>query len=129
VLALTGIVLVAGFGAESYWGTCTNAIPCAGSLVVCLGIVFGVVDVRSVYERRMGELVAKLEEMRAENDIVFSDADLAAEIRGSTNYFKKRALAIKERGQKRVIIVDAGILVLGTVVWGFGDLFIGNISC
>ena len=90
-----------------------------------MGIFFGAQDLKSVYVDRYEDRVRSLEEKRSENDIVFSDEELDDGVRGSTNYFRSRARSIRERGKKRVVfIVDTGVLMLGTVIWGFGDLFI-----
>ena len=124
VIAITLIALTFGIGIELVWGSCTDALSRSGSFIVCLGIVFGALDFKSVYERKTRDLIRDLNARRLESDIVFSDDELDDEVRGSTNYFIRRANAIKESGQKRVIVVDAGVLIVGTLISGFGDLVI-----
>ena len=124
VIAAALFVLAIGFIFELALGGWSNAFQRSGSVVVCVGIFFGARDLKSVYADRFEDLVRKLKEKRLENDIVFSDEELDAGVRGSTNYFISRARSIRESGEKRVILIDAIVLILGTVIWGFGDLII-----
>ena len=124
IIITTLVVLVVGLFLEWPSGGCWNAFRRFGSVVVCVAIGFGIRDLKSVYADRFEDLVRKLEENRLENDIVFSDEELDAEFRGSTNDLISRERSISESGEKRVILLDTTVLILGTVIWGFGDLIL-----
>jgi len=116
IIAIFGVIIVL------VWGGSTNAFSRSGSLIVCIGIMFGALDIRSIYEKQFEKNICNLEDKRLENDIVFSDSDLKKEIRGSTNYFISRAIALKKTDNKRVVFIDTLVLLSGTLIWGFGDL-------
>ena len=60
-----------------------------------------------------------MESKRLENDIVFSDDELAHNVRGSTNSLVK---IIEKSGERHIALVEALIIGVGTLIWGFGNL-------
>lgn len=122
VIITAVLVALIGIGLECLLGDSTNMFQRFGSIIVCIGIIFGALDIKSIYSNHLNELIKSTEEKREETDIVFSVGDLKKGIRGSTNYIQSRARSIKESGENRVVLIDTFVLVLGTLVWGFGDL-------
>ena len=114
-LALLGVLI--DLGSSGSW----FAFQRTGSLIVCVGIVFAALDIKSIYELDYEENLRALERDRVDIDIVFDDNQLDEEVRGSTNYLRKRSLTLKESGQRRVVLIDTGVIIAGTLIWGFGD--------
>lgn len=65
-----------GAGLEFLLGDCSNMFQRFGSIVVCIGIVFGTLDIKSIYIEKYDQLKKNTDEKRLENDIVFSDNEL-----------------------------------------------------
>ena len=60
-----------------------------------------------------------METKRSENDIVFSGQKLARDIKGSTNSWIQKT---QETGKRQIALIEAIIIGVGTLIWGFGDL-------
>lgn len=124
VIATASIVLVVGMAINVLVGECSTAFQRAGSVVVCIGIFFSFLDVGGIYEGKFEDELEKLRAKKSENDMVFSEEELEIEVRGSTNFLIKRAKLVRDKNKTRVALVDLGILLLGTFIWGFGDLVV-----
>lgn len=129
VIAIALAILVVGIAFEFFLGSCSNAISRSGSVIVCISIFFGISDfsATSMLNRDNELLVLKsklegLDESEVENDIVFSEAEIVTKIRGSTAYLKDRAIKIYNQKNTRVAKVDVSVGIVGTLIWGFGDL-------
>ena len=121
-LVLSVSIALAGFIIELIW-ECSNGFSRSGSLIICVGIYFGYIDLTRIYNEKFDILVAELESKRLENDIVFSDDQLKDKaLRGSTDALRKDTSNVRENDEKRVALIDALILASGTLIWGFGDI-------
>lgn len=122
-IALYVSILTASLGIifELFWQV-EHAFQRSGSLVVCVGIWLVYSEIKRAYTERYERLVTQLESNRLENDIVWSDAELRAGVRGTTDHEIERALRDKDAAEKRVLRIEAIILISGTAIWGFGDL-------
>ena len=116
--------LAVGIVIDFLLGDCSTAFQRSGSIVVCIGIIFGYLDVGGIYEGRFEIELEKLKAKRTERDIVFTDEELEREVRGSTNYFINRARSIQGNNKNRVKLIDGFVLIGGTLIWGFGDLIV-----
>ncbi len=135
VIAIALVTLVVGIALEIYLGSCSNAISRSGAVIVCISIFFGISDFSATNmlnrDKELSVLKARLEglnEHEVENDIVFSDADLEAKIRGSTAYLKDRAIKIYNHKNTGAAKVDVAVGILGTLIWSFGDLVLSYIA-
>lgn len=124
VLLLVTLAVIIGITLELLLGDCSNMFQRFGAVIVCIGIIFGALDLKSAYAQEYKNTIEVTENNRMENDAVWSDKNLGNEARGTTNYFQTRANSIRESGEKRVVMIDAAVLVVGTLIWGFGDLIL-----
>ena len=121
-LNLSIFIVIVGFIVELFFNE-SNAISRAGSLITCVGIYFGYIDLSSIYKDNFNKLIIKLESKRLENDIVFSDEQLKdKKLKGTTYSLKQNASNKLNKDEKRVNLIYMLILILGTFIWGFGDL-------
>ena len=61
-----------------------------------------------------------------ENDIVFSDEQLSNKYRGTTDARIKIKAGMHTKETRLIQYIETGILILGTIIRGFGDLlFVG----
>jgi hypothetical protein len=118
------IVVAIGVVLDVFLKDSLNAFQRSGSVVVCIGIIFGYFDVGGIYDGRFKLEFDKLKAKDLERDIVFSDEELERKVRGSTNYFISRARSIQGSNKNRVKMIDVIVLISGTLIWGFGDLII-----
>lgn len=122
-IAISSAIAVVG-AAINFFYSDSGAFPRAGSLIVCVAIGFGLRDLRDVYKAKFESFAVEQEEKRLENDIVFSDAEIEVEVRGSTDQRIKVAETKAEKHGVTATTIDAGILIGGTLIWGFGDLLL-----
>ena len=94
----------------------------SGSLIVCIGIWFGYKDFKNTYIDNFNSEIEALETNRRQNDIVWSDSDLENKVRGTTDEVIERKEDEKNISIERVAKIDIAILLLGTIIWGFGTL-------
>jgi len=110
-------VLVALVGAfVQYNGESSIALSRAGAIIVCIGILYGFIELKLIF--------SKLEANRLQNDIVFSDSELRKGVRGSTDQLKDKIERDRWSPDNRAAVADLIILVVGTLLWGFGDLLV-----
>ncbi len=86
----------------------SNAFSRSGALIVSLGIFFGYLDFRKVHNDKLDKVIEAWNLHKLEKD--------------TTDHVIDKVLNMKERGDKRVALIDISILIFGTLVWGFGDL-------
>lgn len=130
-ISSTSIIAVTGL----YCGLETEGINFArsGALIVIVGVIFGLFDLPS----RLSEIdiLANNETEKARLKAITSiestggrkeDAEIAADAAIKDIISKINSLARKKRNQ--LVLIEACIVVIGTLIWGFGDL-INTVCC
>ena len=122
VIIIVILLCASGILIEIIWGKETNAFARVGALIVCVGIIFGSIDLKTTLERKFAERKKNLEDKRLENDMAFSNSDLDKEVRGTTDDVIEKETQKKNRAIKTHLYIDIGVAILGTLIRGFGDL-------
>ena len=121
-LVAAAIALMVGVLIDWFCGPNWNAFQRSGSLVVAIGIVAALKDLRPLYREQLQRRENSLEERRQEIDIVMRDDEIERGVRGTTDYALKQTKAAFDKKLSLAIWADLLLLVGGTLVWGFGDL-------
>ena len=100
----------------------SNGFARSGSVVVCIGIYFGLIEFRKHLNKQHVDSIGRKESTRLQNDIVFSDSQIENRERGTTDVRIEAETSSYESRDRRVALMDLMILIGGTLIWGFGDL-------
>ena len=122
VAVLLGLATGLIGAAISFYCPESDAFQRSGSVIVCIAVGFGLRDLKDSYEAKFREFASEQEESRVQNDIVFGDEELEAQVRGTTDQRLGVAKAVAEKLGSNAVTIDATILISGTLIWGFGDL-------
>ena len=123
IVAIFFTISVGLFGfTMQYFMPCSNGFARSGSLIVCIGIVFGLSQLRTILGQLHLDSINRMEKARLENDIVFSDSEIENLARGTTDQRTNAATVSYVSRDRSIEFIDITILVVGTLIWGFGDL-------
>jgi len=114
--------------------TCDDIFPRFGSLIVCIGIYFGTsgyfirssgMDMMSdsYMNQELSKWLEILETKRGEVPGELLESNKQKLIEG-VNKIRNNSLRDKYKLDMRILRVEGGIIMYGTLVWGFGDWFV-----
>lgn len=116
------VVLVSGIFLEIILDDCWDAFQRSGSLLVCLGIYLAARDLRGIVNEEHKNVITLINKYRdAINDIAEERIEQGKE-GGTAEEGIEEAWHYAETTKKRIFLIEITILIIGTFIWGFGDL-------
>ena len=102
--------------------TCPDVFARFGSLIVCIGVIFGVKGLpvlldhaTPIYENEFDKVNEKIEELIPEGHP--SKNEIKEKVEQASLEMKRTLYAVKQRLYK----IEGGVIIIGTIIWGFGD--------
>ncbi|GGC79338.1 hypothetical protein [Marinobacter halophilus] len=125
VLLLVGYLIAAGICEPTMFAR-------FGALAVCVGIIFSMKGLPEIIEAARPRFTDHAQEMRELADKMFVDKGLDSEQRESAHskleplieeYISGTGKTI-DMVKRRLLRIEGTIVVIGTLVWGFGDYLV-----
>ena len=129
LLEIYSIILAAGLLMFCYIYTSPNYFQRSGAILVCIGIFFGVVDFGNQIDKTIISTLKRMITNEENESVIFSYEQLILKLKNpitklnyeSTKYDYQYQVFYKTI-RSRIILVEAIIAMVGTLVWAYGDL-------
>lgn len=103
-----------------------------GALVVCIGVIFSIKGLPEIIEAARPHFESHAEEMRewAQNKFIEEGLDpeqrkeAIAKLEPLLEQYLSNTSKTIDRVKQRLLRIEGTVVVIGTLVWGFGDLLV-----
>lgn len=129
LLEISSIIMAAGLLMICYFYTSPNYFQRSGAILVCIGIFFGVVDFGNQIDKTIISTLKRMILKEENESVIFSHNQLILELKNPIAGFHNESIkddwqyqAFYKVIRSRIIMIEAIIAIVGTLVWAYGDL-------
>lgn len=129
LLEIGSIALAMSLIIICYFYTSPQYFQRSGALLVCIGVFFGVVDFGKQIDKTIISTLKRMLSKEENESVIFFQKQLIMQLENPITSFHD--VTIKDGYQyrifyeaikRRIIIVEAIIAIIGTLIWAYGDL-------
>ena len=127
------VVAVTGYVISLF--SCDDVFPRFGSVLVCIGVLFSIKDLPNKIDVIKSACQPEIDLMRNTVESITKEHPSGIEMKKQMELSIRKMEAEMNRTifsqRNRILRIEGSIIIIGTLIWGFGDLFVPNnyLSC